>query len=84
MDATFLRYMAATVLRLELNQVVGYNWSEIGRAHLQLAEVKEDLRLETAGAMPRRRNLKVIGPGGTNLGTLTVLPIPGVHALHCI
>jgi hypothetical protein len=72
MDATFLRYLSATVLRLELNQVIGFNWSEIGRAQLQLAEVKEDLRLETFGARPRRRNLNVVGSAGVPLGTVTV------------
>ena len=75
MSATFLRYLAATVLRVELNQLVGYAWREVGRAHLPLAQVREDLRLETMGAAPRRRTLQVQGPGGANLGSLTVRPL---------
>ena len=72
MDATFLRYMCSTQLRLELNQVTGFSWSEVGRAQLDLSEVTEDLRLETAGGRPRRRNLKVVGSAGTALGSVTV------------
>jgi hypothetical protein len=72
MDASFFRYLSATVLPLEVNQVYGFDWAEIGRASLSLPEAKAEMRLDTLGARPRRRNLRVSGPGGTDLGTITV------------
>ena len=64
MSASFVRYLTSATLRLELNQVVGLQWSEVGRAQLALADVKEDLRLEVLGARPRTRQLEVIGSSG--------------------
>jgi hypothetical protein len=55
-----------------VNQVYGFDWAEIGRAALSLAEARAEMRLDALGGRPRRRNLRVSGPGGTDLGTITV------------
>lgn len=72
MDPCFFRYLSSTFLALEVNQVYGFDWAEIGRASLPLPELKREMRLDTRGVRPRQRNLRVSGPGGSELGTLTV------------
>jgi hypothetical protein len=73
MNEAFVTYMLAEVLQLELNQLHVFEWSQIGRAQLQLAEVLAAVRSYKALQTSRQtRNLKIHGPNGTELGTLTV------------
>jgi hypothetical protein len=69
MNEAFFRYMASSTLKLELNQLLLSEWTEIGRASQSLAEV---LKSAKNACDIHRRTLRVFGPGSVDLGKLKV------------
>jgi hypothetical protein len=70
MNEGFFRYMASSTLQLELNQLLLSEWTEIGRASLQLFEVLKAVKRDPSGR--HTRTLNIFGPGGTDLGKVKV------------
>lgn len=71
MDFNFLYFLTTNYLTLELNQALGSDFSEIGVAQLSLQEVKKQLEC-SSGSKPHTRNLRLLGAGNSDLGTITV------------
>jgi hypothetical protein len=70
MNESFFRYMASSALKLELNQLLLSEWTEIGRASLSLADVLNSAK--NASSEFHRRTLRVFGPGSVDLGKIKV------------
>lgn len=70
MNEAFFRYMASSTLKLELNQLLLSEWTEIGRASLSLAEVLNAAKPNSTDT--HRRTLRVFGPGSVDLGKIKV------------
>lgn len=71
MNEAFFRYMASANLKLELNQLLLSEWTEIGRASLSLAEVLNSANKTSSDI--HRRTLRVFGPGSVDLGKIKVI-----------
>ena len=71
MNEAFFRYMASSTLKLELNQLLLSEWTEIGRASLSLVEVLNSSKHKSSDV--HQRTLRVFGPGSVDLGKIRVL-----------